>query len=96
MPSLHDTIVRPVMTEKSSARLGEGEYTFEVHPNATKPEIKKAVETLFDVTVASVRTMIQPSRRKSMGRSVGRVPRWKKAVVTLAAGETIEMFGEAS
>ena len=96
MPALHDTIVRPVLTEKSSARLAQGEYTFEVHPQATKPQIKQAIETLFDVTVADVRTMVQPSKKKSMGRSQGRVPRWKKAIVKLAEGEVIEMYGEVS
>lgn len=92
MPGLHDTIVRPVLTEKSSGRLANGEYTFEVHPKATKPEIRRAVETLFDVHVVGVRTMVQPSRRKSMGRSVGRVPAWKKAIVKLAEGQAIEFF----
>ena len=96
MPSLHDTIVRPVLTEKSSARLAHGEYTFEVHLKASKPDIRRAIETLFSVKVADVRTMIQPSRRKSMGKSVGRVPRWKKAIVRLADGESIEMYGEVS
>lgn len=96
MPSLHDTIVRPVLTEKSSARLAHGEYTFEVHLQASKPDIRRAIESLFSVKVADVRTMIQPSRRKSMGKSVGRVPRWKKAIVRLADGESIEMYGEVS
>ncbi|MEX0691434.1 MAG: 50S ribosomal protein L23 [Gemmatimonadales bacterium] len=95
MPSLHEMIVRPILTEKSSARLAVGEYTFEVHAKATKPEIKKAIQILFDVEVAAVRTMVQPARRKSMGKSVGRIPRWKKAIVKLAAGQTIEMFGGA-
>lgn len=96
MPGLHELIVRPVLTEKSSERLANGEYTFEVHPKATKPEIRRAVETLFDVHVVAVRTMVQPSRRKSMGKSVGRVPSWKKAIVKLAEGEHIEMYGEVS
>ena len=96
MPALHDTIVRPVLTEKSSARLAHGEYTFEVHIDATKPQIRRAIEALFEVEVAAVRTMVQRSRRKVMGRSVGRAPRWKKAVVKLAEGQHIEMYGEVS
>ena len=96
MPQLHDTIVRPLLTEKSSARMALGEYAFEVHPKATKPEIRRAIETLFDVKVAAVRTMVQPSKKKSMGKSTGRVPRWKKAIVQLAEGESIEMYGEVS
>lgn len=96
MPSLHDMIVRPVLTEKSSARLAHGEYTFEVHRQASKPEIRRAIETLFSVKVADVRTMVQPSRRKSMGKSVGRVPRWKKAIVRLVEGDSIEIYGEVS
>lgn len=96
MPRLHDVVVRPVLTEKSSARLAHGEYTFQVHTEASKPEIKRAIETLFGVHVTSVRTMIQASRAKSMGRSTGRVPRWKKAIVRLADGEHIEMYGEVT
>jgi large subunit ribosomal protein L23 len=86
-------VVRPVVTEKSSARYGElQEYTFEAHPGASKPEIRAAIEQLFGVTVVRVRTMQQPAKRRTRGRSAGRRPRWKKAYVRLAEGDTIEIF----
>jgi large subunit ribosomal protein L23 len=94
MPSLHRTIVRPIVTEQSSVAYQErGEYTFEVHPDATKPQIKQAVETLFAVTVTDVWTMNQRGKPRRMGKTVGRRPHWKKAIVKLREGDTIESFG---
>ena len=69
-----------------------GKYTFEVAPDATKVEIRHAVEKLFDVKVKSVRTMNMPGKKRRLGRSLGRKPHWKKAVVEMAEGEMIEMF----
>lgn len=69
-----------------------GKYTFEVAPDASKVEIRHAVEALFDVTVKSVRTMNVPGKKRRMGRSLGRRPHWKKAIVELGPGETIEVF----
>ncbi len=93
MPDLHETIVRPVVTEKSSAQYGAlREYTFEVHPAATKRQIREAVESLFGVRVVQVRTMVQRAKRRSLGRSVGRRPRWKKALVRLHDDDSIEIF----
>jgi len=69
-----------------------GKYTFEVAPDATKVEIRQAIEKLFDVKVKSVRTMNMPGKKRRLGRSLGRKPHWKKAIVEMAAGETIEMF----
>lgn len=94
MRELYETIVRPVVTEKSSDALGtRQEYTFEVHPQATKPQIRAAIEHLFDVDVVKVRTLVQRSKRRTMGRSEGRRPAWKKAIVRLKDGDTIEIFG---
>lgn len=93
MPDRYETIVRPVVTEKSSNQYGlRKEYTFEVHPDASKYQIRDAVETLFDVRVLRVRTMIQPAKRRSMGRSVGRRPAWKKAMVRLHPDDSIDVF----
>jgi large subunit ribosomal protein L23 len=93
MPSIHRTIVRPVMTEKSSAAYQErGEYTFEVAPDATKPAIRDAIQALFGVTVTRVWTANVRGKTRRVGKSVGRRADWKKAIVTLRAGDTIEVF----
>lgn len=93
MPELHATIVGPVVTEKSSAAYAaRKEYTFRVHPEATKPQIKSAIETLFKVTVTDVRTLVVRAKRRTYGRYAGRRPSWKKAIVTLKEGDAIEVF----
>ena len=93
MPTKHETVVRPLITEKTSAAYQDrGEYTFEVHPNATKPQIRLAIEDLFGVKVTDVWTMNQRGKEKRMGRSAGRRPNWKKAIVKLREGDTIEIF----
>lgn len=93
MPTLHRTIVRPLITEKSSAAYQDrGEYTFEVHPDATKTQIRSAIEQLFGVHVTGVWTSNQRGKEKRVGKTVGRRPSWKKAIVTLRAGDTIEIF----
>jgi large subunit ribosomal protein L23 len=93
MPTLHRTIVRPLITEKSSAAYQDrGEYTFEVHPDATKPQIRSAIEQLFGVKVTGVWTSNVRGKEKRMGKSVGHRPNWKKAIVTLRDGDTIEIF----
>jgi large subunit ribosomal protein L23 len=93
MPALHRTIVRPVMTEKSSAGYQDrGEYTFEVVPEATKPAIRQAVESLFGVKVTGVWTSNVRGKSRKVGRSAGKRPNWKKAIVKLREGDTIEIF----
>ena len=93
MPTITRTIVRPLITEKSSAAYqARGEYTFEVHPDATKPQIRTAIEQLFGVKVVGVWTMNVRGKEKRMGKNVGRRPNWKKAIVTLRDGDTIEIF----
>ena len=94
MPTLYQTIVRPLVTEQSSMAYQErGEYTFEVHPDATKPAIRQAVEQLWGVKVTGVWTSQQRGKTRRVGRSVGRRSDWKKAIVKLRAGDTIETFG---
>jgi large subunit ribosomal protein L23 len=91
MPVLNRVVVRPVVTEKSSAAYTvRKEYAFEADPNASKHDIKAAIETLFNVTVVDVRTMMQRSKRRTMGRTAGRRPRWKKAYVRLKEGDAIQ------
>lgn len=86
-------IKRPVITEKSSFMKEVGNYVaFEVDKRANKTQIKKAVEELFRVTVEDVKTIVVPGKEKRLGRSVGRVPSWKKALVKLKEGEKIEFF----
>jgi large subunit ribosomal protein L23 len=93
MPTLYRTIVRPLITEKSSAAYQDrAEYTFEVHPDASKPQIRAAIEELFGVKVTGVWTSNQRGKEKRVGRTVGRRPNWKKAIVTLREGDTIPIF----
>jgi large subunit ribosomal protein L23 len=93
MPTIHRTIVRPLITEKSSAAYQDrGEYTFEVHPEATKHQIRSAVEQLFGVHVTGVWTANQRGKERRVGKTIGRRPAWKKAIVKLREGDTIEIF----
>jgi len=93
MPTKHETVIRPHITEKTSAAYQDrGEYTFEVHPDASKNQIRAAIEELFGVKVVDIWTSNQRGKEKRMGRSVGRRPNWKKAIVKLREGDTIEIF----
>jgi large subunit ribosomal protein L23 len=85
-------LIRPVVSEKSYVLASAGKYTFRVHPDAHKTQIKQAVEALFDVTVLDVRTASVPSKPKRRGYTSGRTRSWKKAVVQVAAGDTIPIF----
>lgn len=90
----YEVLRRPVVTEKSTALAGQRKYVFEVAVGANKPQIKTAVELAFDVKVDSVNTtMVRGARKKNrQGRIIGEAPRWKKAIVTLTEGNTIEFF----
>lgn len=93
MPTMNRTIVRPIVTEKTSAAFQDrGEYTFEVHPEANKTAIRQAIESLFGVKVTNVWTSQQRGKPRRMGGQSGLRPRWKKAIVTLKEGDTIEIF----
>ena len=87
-----DLIIRPLITEKSTTLMAEGKYVFEVAKSANKIEIAKAISQIFKVKVASVNTINVEGKVKRMGRSVGKRSDYKKAIVKLAAGETIEFF----
>lgn len=92
MPTPHEIIVRPLITEKNTNLMVYNKYSFEVLRDSSKPEIKKAVETIFNVTVTKVHTMNVRGKLKRRGREVGYTREWKKAIVTLAPGERIEIF----
>ncbi|HEY58423.1 MAG TPA: 50S ribosomal protein L23 [Anaerolineae bacterium] len=96
MTTIYDVLRRPIITEKSNYLQRKlGQYVFEVAPGATKPMIKEAVETLFDVTVEKVRVMNMPAKRTRRWRNrrmAIRRPGYKKAIVTLAPGESIDVF----
>ena len=87
-----DILIRPIVTEKSTALMEQGKYTFRVPLAATKIQIRQAVEQIFKVKVQAVNTMRYEGKLKRMGRTQGRRSDWKKAVVTLKSGEAIELF----
>ncbi len=87
----HDVLLRPLVTEKSLARAERrNTYTFEVAPGANKVQIRAAVERLFKVTVTGVRTQIGHGKARRMGRWLGRTADFKKAIVRVKAGDSIE------
>lgn len=91
--NVHQIIRRPVVTEKSTiARELSNVVTLAVDPRASKPQIRAAVEELFNVSVVDVRTIRMPRKTRRVGKFVGRKPEWKKAIVVLAEGQSIEFF----
>ena len=89
---LHDVLIRPVITEKSTMLMEEGKYTFRVPLTANKVQIRQAVEKIFNVKVEKVATIRVLGKTKRMGRTQGKRSDYKKAIVTLKAGESIEFF----
>jgi len=85
-------IIRPVVSEKSYVLATAGKYTFRVHPDAHKTQIKQAIEQLFNVGVVEVRTSSVPSKPKRRGFTAGRTRAWKKAVVQVREGDSIPIF----
>ena len=93
MPQLYDVIRRPITSERNTDLMAEGRYTFEVAPDANKIQIKEAVEKAFDVKVIAVNTLnVHAKRRRERTRYRGWRNGWKKAIVTLAPGQRIEIF----
>jgi len=89
------TIVRPVVSEKSTVLGEDGKYVFEVAPEANKIQIKAAVEEAFankKINVATVNILHVPGKTRRRGRSVGRTRSWKKAIVTLKSGQRLDLF----
>jgi len=95
MRNLYSVVRRALLTEKTSQMREKNRYVFEVDRRAGKGEIKRAIEELFKVDVVEVRTMNVRGKIKRMGRFEGKRPDWKKAVVTLAEGNSIDLLSQA-
>ena len=94
MAHITDVLKKPVLTEKSLTLLQENKYTFDVDVNANKIEIRNAVEKMFNVKVESVKVMNVRPKTKRVGRYTGKTNRRRKAIVKLAEGHKIDLFGE--
>lgn len=92
----HKVILRPVISEKSYALVATNKYTFRVHSDAHKLQIRQAVEKAFGVHVVDVKTMPVHAKPKRRGLTAGRTRDWKKAIVELAPGDSIELFAGAA
>lgn len=94
MRGVRDTVLAPLISEKGSMlNESSNQVVFRVRPDANKIEIRQQVETLFKVTVLDVRTARYLGKKRRVGRNVGRLPLWKKAIVTLKEGDRIDFFG---
>lgn len=92
MQDARSVIIRPIVSEKSYAMMEQNRYTFEVDKRATKPHIAQAVEEIFGVTVTGVNTINVPGKPRRQRYAKGMTRAWKKAVVTLKQGDTIDLF----
>lgn len=92
--NLMDLVRRPIITEKATLLLENNQYTFEVSPKATKSEIKAAIESLFEVKVIGISTINPPRKQRRVGKFIGFRPIYKRAIVTLADGDSIALFPE--
>jgi large subunit ribosomal protein L23 len=92
MMEISQVIIKPVLSEKSYVLSAAGKYTFRVHPDAHRTQIRQAVESLFDVHVVEVRTLSVKSKPKRRGVTRGRTRAWKKAIVQVRSGESIPIF----
>jgi len=91
--NVHEVIRKPLVTEKSNIGREESNVvTFAVDPRANKHDVRRAIESLFDVNVVTVRTMLMPRKLRRVGKFAGYKPQWKKAIVELAEGQSIEFF----
>ena len=90
---MKDILIRPIVTEKSTTHLGTDQtYAFEVGLTANKVQVKRAIETFYDVSVANVRTIVVRGKVKRFGRHHAKRSNWKKAYVTLAEGDSINLY----
>ncbi len=92
---LADVIRRPLITEKATRGIELNQYSFEVDHRAAKPQIKAAIEKMFDVKVVGISTMNPPRKKRRVGRFAGKRSQVKKAVVRLAEGNSIQLFPES-
>jgi large subunit ribosomal protein L23 len=91
---LADLVLKPIVTEKATLLLEQNKYVFDVTLKATKPEIKAAIESLFEVTVIKVNTVRPPRKKRRVGKYLGFKPLYKRAIVTLNEGDSIALFPE--
>jgi large subunit ribosomal protein L23 len=89
---VHDVLIAPVVSEKSYSGIADRRYTFKVHQDAHKTHVRQAVEQLFEVDVERVNIVIVQAKPKRRGVTKGTRPGWKKAIVQVAEGQTIEIF----
>lgn len=89
---LADLILKPIITEKGTRQMELNKYVFDVLPKATKPDIKAAIESLFDVTVVKVNTLTLPRKKRRVGKFIGYKAQYKRAIVTLKDGDSIVLF----
>ena len=89
---LADLILKPIITEKGTIQMELDKYVFDVLPKATKPDIRAAIESLFDVTVVKVNTLKLPRKKRRVGRFEGYKAQYKRAIVTLKEGDSIALF----
>ncbi len=94
LQKLIDHIKYPIITDKATKLLESNQYSFAVNPQATKPAIKRAIEYLFDVKVKSVNTSNRPIKHRRIGKFLGKKSHYKKAIVTLRSGNSINLFSE--
>jgi large subunit ribosomal protein L23 len=91
---LADSVLRPIVTEKATLLLEQNKYVFDVVLKTSKPQIKAAIESLFNVKVTAVNTIRPPRKKRRVGKFVGYKPQYKRAIVTLAEGDSITLFPE--
>jgi large subunit ribosomal protein L23 len=96
VPNPRDILLRPVISEKSYRLADDGKYTFLVDPDANKTQIRQAVETIFTVKVTGVNTSNRPGKRRRTRYGYGKRPDTKRAIVSLAEGDRIDLFGPIS
>jgi large subunit ribosomal protein L23 len=90
--NLADLVLKPIITEKATLLLEQNKYVFDVLPKATKPEIKAAIESLFEVKVIGVNTIRPPRKKRRVGKFIGHKPLYKRAIITLEEGNSIPLF----
>jgi large subunit ribosomal protein L23 len=93
--SSNDIVKYPIITDKATRLLENNQYSFIVNPKSSKPTIKSAIEDLFNVTVLKINTCHLPRKKKRMGKFIGWKAQYKKAIVTLSKGDTINLFTES-
>ncbi|MGB5771078.1 MAG: 50S ribosomal protein L23 [Crocosphaera sp.] len=89
---LADLVLKPIITEKATMLLEQNKYVFDVLPKATKPEIKAAIESLFEVKVIGVNTIRPPRKKRRVGKFIGHKSLYKRAIITLEEGNSIPLF----